>query len=103
MAIFHTNLLIIALIVIITVLTAVMAWLNVQFYHEKKKYKAELESLQSIIAETSRKQSGQRHKIILSDEFDKKLKSDNAALGKEISGLNYELFELLSTNNLLNK
>lgn len=91
------------LVAIIVLLMGVIVFLNIQFYKEKRQFRTKIESMHTLIAEITRRQSGQLHKIKLSDALNEKLKSDNAVLGQEIFGLHYELFDLLSKNNGLQK
>jgi len=94
---------IIVLIVIIVLLIATIIYLNVLFYKEKKVFQAKLVTLQNIIVELGKKQVGQSEQIKLSEELEKTLKKGNAILSDDIFGLNYELFTILSKNNLLKK
>ncbi len=94
---------IVFLIAVIVLLTGCIVYLNIQFYNEKKRFKARLESMQAFIAEITRKQSGQLGRIKLSDEFSETVKASNAAIGQDLFALNYELFDLLSKNKLLKK
>lgn len=94
---------IVLLIVVIALLTGCIVYLNIQFYKEKKKFKAKIESMQAFIAEITRKQSGQLGRIKLSEDFSETVKANNAAIGQDLFALHYELFDLLSKNKLLNK
>lgn len=91
------------LIAVIVLLIAVIVYLNVEFYKEKRLFKIKIESMHEVIAEISRKQSGQLGKIRLSDELNEKLKKSQVVLSNDIFGLNQELFQMLSKNNLLKK
>lgn len=91
------------LIAVIVLLVGIIIYLNVVFYKEKRLFKIKLESMQQVILEISKKQSGQLNKIKLSDQLNEKLKSSNVTLSHDIFGLNHELFEMLSKNNLLKK
>lgn len=94
---------IVILIAVIVLLIAAIVCLNIAFYKEKRLFKIRLESMRQIIAEITRKQSGQLGQIKLSDELNEKLKAGNVALSQDIFGLNRELFDMLSKNNLLKK
>lgn len=94
---------IVLLIVIIVLLIGCIVYLNIQFYREKRKFKTRIESMQVFIAEITRKQSGQLGRIKLSEDFNQTLKASNAVIGQDLFALNYELFDLLSKNNLLKK
>lgn len=94
---------VIFLIAIIATLIAVIIYLNVQFYKEKRMFKIKLESLQQTITERSARKNSQANQLKLSEALDQKLKSDNATLSHAIFGLHFELFDRLSKNNLLKK
>jgi len=87
----------------IALLVAIIGYLNLQFYREKRAFRIRIEALQFVISEISKKQSGQIDQIKLSEDMESKLKSAKATLSNDIFGLNYELFEILSKNNLLKK
>ena len=92
---------IIILTTIIVALAVVIIHLNIQFYKEKEIFKIKLQVLQNSIVEISRKQSGQANQIKLSEELEQSLKNNKAILSNDLFGLNYELFEILSKNNLI--
>lgn len=94
---------IVLLSAVIVLLIGIIVYLNVQFYKEKRAFKVKLAAMHEVIAEITRKQSGQLGKIKLSDELNANLKSSNVKIGDALFGLNHELFELLSKNNLLGK
>jgi hypothetical protein len=87
------------LIAVIAVLLGLIVYLNLEFYKEKKRFRAKIADMQQVIAEITRKQLGQNGQIKLSDELTQKLRSSQATLEQDIFGLNYALFELLSKNN----
>jgi hypothetical protein len=89
------------LLVIILLLIGAIIHLNIQFYNEKKSFKVKLFALQDIIVEISKKQLGQVEQIKLSQELDATLKSSNNKLNNDIFGLNYDLFEIATKNNLI--
>lgn len=89
------------LLVIILLLIGAIIYLNIQFYNEKKSFKVKLFALQDIIVEISKKQLGQVEQIKLSQELDATLKSSNNKLNNDIFGLNYDLFEIATKNNLI--
>ena len=91
------------LIGVIVLLIGIIIYLNVVFYREKRLFKIKLESMQQAVLEISKKHSGQLGKIKLSDQLNEKLKSSNVTLSHDIFGLNHELFDMLSKNNLLKK
>jgi hypothetical protein len=94
---------IIILIAVIVLLLLVIVWLNVEFYKEKRDFRVRLAALQQVIAERRIEQTGQLGQIRLSEEMDQTLKANNSVLSHDIFSLNYELFDLLSKNNLLRK
>ena len=94
---------VIFLIAVIAGLVAGVIYLNVQFYKEKRVFKDSLESLRQIIADSSKKQNGQANQLKLSEALDEKLKSNRAVLSNDIFSLQFELFDILSKNNLLKK
>ncbi len=94
---------VIFLIAVIAGLVAGVIYLNVQFYKEKRVFKDRLESLRQIIADSSKKQNGQANQLKLSEALDEKLKSNRAVLSNDIFSLQFELFDILSKNNLLKK
>ena len=97
------NTMAIFLIVVIALLIGIIIYLNFEFYKEKKHFQAKIETMQQFIIEITQKQSGQNNQVKLSDELNEKLKTSNAVLSHDIFGLNYELFDMLSKNNLLKK
>ena len=98
-----STIMIVLLVATIVLLVAFIVFLNIRFYKEKNIFKKRIEALQQIIVEISKKQDGQLLQLRLSDEIDDKLKSAKATLSDGIFGLNYEMFEILSKNNLLKK
>ena len=94
---------VIFLIVVIALLIGIIFYLNLEFYKEKKHFQTKMEMMQQFIIEITQKQSGQNNQVKLSDELNEKLKTSNAVLSHDIFGLNYELFDMLSKNNLLKK
>jgi len=94
---------VISLIAVIVMLIGIILYLNLEFYKEKKRFRIKIDDMQQVIAEITRKQSGQDNQIRLSDELNSTLKSSQETLSDDIFGLNHELFEMLSKNNLLKK
>jgi predicted Holliday junction resolvase-like endonuclease len=89
------------LTMVIALLIAAIVYLNVQFYNEKKSFNSKLYALQDIIVEISKKQLGQQEQLKLSEELERTVKSTNAKLNDDIFGLNYDLFEIATKNNLI--
>ncbi len=87
--------------IIILILIIVVIKLNIQFYNEKKNFKIKLYAMQDIIIEISKKQLGQEEQLKLSQELEATLKSNNSILNSAIFGLNYDLFEIATKNNLI--
>jgi hypothetical protein len=94
---------VIFLIAVILLLVAGVIYLNVQFYKEKRVFKVRLESLRQIIVDSSKKQNGQANQLKLCEALDERLKSNRAMLSNDIFKLQFELFDILSKNNLLKK
>jgi len=88
---------------IIVFLLCVIVYLNVVFYQQKEIFRMRLQALRKIIAEIDKKHTDQQGQIRLSDELQQTLKESRAVLSNDIFDLNYELFDLLSKNNLLKK
>lgn len=87
------------LIAVIALLMGVIVYLNIEFYKEKKRFRAKIDAMQAVISEITRKQSGQEGRLQLSDQLNEKLKVSQQTLSRDIFGLNYALFDLLSKNN----
>lgn len=94
---------VIFLIAVIVLLTGIIVYLNIQFYNEKRQFRARIESLRKVIVEITNIQTEQTGKLQLSDTLDEKLKTDNTKLSDAVFGLNHEMFKILSENNLLRK
>lgn len=88
---------------IIVLLIASIVYLNMLFINEKKAFKIKILALQQVIIKISNVYSEQLEQIQLSEELKESLQSSNAELSTAIFGLNFELFDLLSKNNLLKK
>ena len=95
------NAVIVILTIIILVLICFVFKQNIQFYSEKEAFKIKLSVLQDIIVEISKKQLSQQDQIKLSEELEKSLKSNKTKLNGAIFGLNYDLFEIVTNNNLI--
>lgn len=91
------------LILVLLLLMAAVVYLHLEFHREQKVFKKRLEALEQIIGESLKKQGGQLDRIKLSEELNASLKQHNAALSHDLFGLHYELFDMLSKNNLLKK
>lgn len=78
-------------------------YLNYKFYDDRKKFRLRLKTLEEFILKIDKQQAIQHNQLQLSDDMRHKLKSINATLSNDIFDLNYELFEVLSKNNLLDK
>lgn len=89
------------LIGIIMILIVVIIYFNIQFYKEKELFRIKIQVLQNSIVEISKKQSGQANQIKLSEELEQSMKDNKAILNNDIFWLNYELFIILSKNNLI--
>ena len=91
------------LMMIIVVLIGMIVYLNIQFVNERKAFNVKLLALQETIVNISNIHSGLLEQVQLSEELKESLKTNNAELSNSIFGLNFELFDLLSKNNLLKK
>ncbi len=85
---------------IIVLLIATLVYLNIKFYKERKNSKLNLYVLKGLIIQSSKTQLEQNEKLKLSEEFEKRMKSNNAVLKRDIFKLNYELFKIVSKNKL---
>lgn len=94
---------IVLLVITIIVLIGVIIYLNMAFYKEKKVFKIRIQTLQSIIADITAKQTLQQGQLELAGQMDQTLKSVKTTLNQDVFGLQYEMFDLLSKNNLLKK
>lgn len=72
-----------------------------QFGREQKLFQQKIASLQKTIAESKQKSALQSSQIQLVNEFEKTLRASNTTIGQSVFNLNFDLFELLSQNNLL--
>lgn len=75
--------------------------MNQQFIREQKSFEERMKALQQSIVELNQQSILQNHKIQLTEELEKTLKTSKSDLGSMIFNLYDELFELLSKNNLL--
>jgi hypothetical protein len=89
------------LITIILLLLAVIVYLNISFLKEKKDFERKLATLKEVIVTIAKVQEGKQEQVQLSEELKQSLKARNGILNEAIFGLNFDLFELLSKNNLL--
>ena len=78
-------------------------YLNYKFYNDRKRFRSRVKALEDFILKINRQQAVQDSQLQLSDDMRQKLQSINATLSNDIFELNYELFEVLSKNNLLDK
>ncbi len=84
---------------VIALLIGIVFYLNVAFYNEKRRFRARIEAMHAVIADITRKQSGQSGKIQLSDELNETLRARQQTLSESIFRLNYALFDLVAKNN----
>ena len=98
-----STILIILLVVTIIALIAVIIYLNVAFYKEKKDFKVRIQTLQYIISEITTQNTARQGQLELADQMEQTLKSVKTTLNADVFGLQYEMFNLLSKNNLLKK
>ncbi len=91
------------LIIIIVLLIGTILFLNIQIYNQKKIFQNKLKELHKIIIESNKKHALQKDQIYLSKELEERIKTINATLSNTIFGLNFDLFNILSENDLLKK
>ncbi len=89
------------LIPVILSLCATVVYLRIYALREKKKFIEKEAVLEEIIVEITQKQQIQSNQIRLSDELNENLKKSRIVLNEDIFKLNYELFDILSKNDLL--
>ncbi|AWI24568.1 hypothetical protein [Flavobacterium pallidum] len=89
------------LISMILLLFFAMIYLAVYSRREKKKFGEKIAALEEIIVQITRKQLAQSGQLRLSDELNENLKKSRIVLNEDIFKLNYELFDILSKNDLL--
>ncbi len=94
---------IIILIVTIVLLSVIIFYLNANFYKQKEIFKIKIEVLEQVIVEISKEQIVQSNQLKISDEFNEHFKMQKTVIGNDVFDLNYQLFELLSKNDLLKK
>jgi len=91
------------LIVLSILLFLFIFYLNYKFYNDRKKFRSKLQTLEEFIVKINKQQAIQNNQLQLSDDMRQKLNAINATLSNDIFDLNYELFEVLSKNNLLDQ
>lgn len=89
------------LLLLFSLFSIVIFLLLKQFGREQKLFQQKLASLQKAIAESKQKSVLQNNQIQLVNELEKTLRANNTNLSRSIFKLNYDLFELLAQNNLL--
>lgn len=90
------------LFIIFIVFFVVLFYFMQQLYRDQKIYKEKIAVLQEKIAECNRKALLQNYQLQLTDELEKTLRTHRETINNDIFRLHYDLFELLSKNNLLN-
>ncbi len=91
------------LTIIIILLVGGILFLNIQIYKQKKTFQIKLNELYKIIIESNTKNNLQQDQIILSKQLEDRIKIINSTLSTTIFGLNFDLFNILSENDLLKK
>jgi hypothetical protein len=91
------------LILLSVLFAGIIFYLNYKFYMDRKKFQSRIKILEDFILQISKEQLIQNNQLQLSDELRQKLKTINGILSNDIFDLNYELFNILSKNNLLKK
>lgn len=88
---------------IILLLCVAIVYLSVDFVRQRKTFRRKIDSLEDVIVHISKTQHIQSDQIKLSDSLSENLKKSKSVLSNSIFDLNYELFEILSKNDLLKK
>ncbi|WP_309642633.1 hypothetical protein [Flavobacterium sp.] len=83
------------------IFSVITIYLIQQCYREQKTFQQKMHLLQNKIVECNQKSLLQNNQMQLTDELEKTLKTNKATLSDAIFHLHYDLFELLSQNNLL--
>ena len=89
------------LIFVILMLCAAIVYLGIYSRREKKKFRKKELALEEIIVQITQKQVIQSGQLRLSDELNENLKKSRIVLNDDIFKLNYEMFDMLSKNDLL--
>ena len=89
------------LLILFVIFLVIILYLVQQCYREEKTFQQKMHVLQNKIVECNQKALLQNNQIQLTDELEKTLKTNKATLSDAIFHLHYDLFELLSQNNLL--
>lgn len=87
--------------IIIVILIVIIIKIYNQFKKEKINFERIIEELEEIIEKNEYTNKIQDNQLLISNEFDQKIKVINTTLSTDILDVNYELFETLSKNNLL--
>ena len=88
---------------IIILLCIAIIYLCIDFVRQRKIFRRRIDSLEEIIVRISKKHLIQSDQIKLSDSLSENLKKSKSVLNSSIFDLNYELFDILSKNDLLKK
>ena len=91
------------LILFSLLLLGIILYLNFIFYRDRKKFRLRIAALEAFIQELGREQDLRSGQLQLSDDLRKKLLAIHATLSNDIFDLNYDLFDRLSENGLLQK
>jgi hypothetical protein len=89
------------LLLLFSLFSIVIFLLLKQFDREQKLFQHKIASLQKIIVESKKKSALQSNQLQLTAELEKTLRANNTTLSRSIFNLNYDLFELLAQNNLI--
>ncbi|MGK4567103.1 hypothetical protein [Flavobacterium sp. 3HN19-14] len=92
---------ILILCLIIIANSAVIAYLLVNKRKVTAMHAGKVASLQSVIIELLNDQKEQHEKIKLADELKEAIRNSNSKLSRDIVALQFDFFEILKKNNLL--
>jgi hypothetical protein len=91
------------LLFIIALLVLAIIHLNIQFHKQEEIFRIKYKELQNSMLAHIKNQSEQRVRMQLSEDLEKQLRQNEKALSVDIYRLNFDLFTLLSKNDLLKK
>lgn len=88
---------------IILLLCFAIVYLCVDLMRQRKRFRVRIASLEEVIVRISKEHLLQSDQVKLSEGLNENLKKSKSVLSNSIFDLNYELFDLLSKNDLLKK
>lgn len=87
--------------ILISGFLAVVLYLKWQFAQQQEQFSKRMQTLQQTIVELNRKAMQQGRQLQLNEELEQMLRARRPELGHMVFSLNFNLFELLSKNQLL--